>query len=188
MCSGLVHLRPCHNRLMPEERIGGEDEHSVSPVSPDELRLVLHDLSQDNVEERRAERELPNDHVTAQAIAETLDLPVERVCEAIARVRRHDVREHVSKILSELEEPTHRVERPSPTTTDPLLTNYGFRREQIFDSVLDKLPRPARAERAKKIRTKPEPSTIERAIALAITLAIAGGVCYYLVQAIQQLP
>jgi hypothetical protein len=172
---------------MPLERFEGEEEVLRAPVGPSELRLVLHDLSHDEAEEMRAERVLPDDHVTAQAIAETLDIPIEKVYEAIARVRRNDVREHVSKVLSELEEPTHRVERPGPTTKDPLLTNYGFRREQIFDSVLDKLPRPGKTE-PKQEKAKPsEPTAVEKAISYVVMVAIAGGICYYAVVGLVQL-
>ena len=148
---------------MPQEGFEEQNETTRAPVGPDELRLVLHDLSHNEVEETRATRELPEDHVTAQAISETLDIPIAQVYEAIARVRRSDVREHVSKVLSELEEPTHRVERPGHAKQDPLMSHYGFRRENIFSSILDKLPRP---ERSKHVESKRPEQTDKRQSAI----------------------
>jgi hypothetical protein len=177
--------------MAPAERFEGEEEVVRAPVNPDELRLVLHDLTCDVVEEERATKELPNDHVTAEAIAETLDIPLDDVYAAIARVRRNDVREHVAKVLSELEEPTHRVERPGPSTKDPLISHYGFRRESVFNSVLDKLPKPGGQKKTEEKKeegpTKEEREADKRAIRF---IAIAGAVAvasYWLIQLIQAL-
>ncbi len=158
--------------MAPQERFEGEDDALRAPVGPDELRLVLHDLSQDFTEERRAKDELPDDHVTAQAISETLDIPLAQVYDAIARVRRHDVREHVSRVLSELEEPTHRVERAAPASKDPLLTHYGYRRENVFSNILDKLPRPRKESKVEQPKSESRKSTIAEAMIIAI---IGGG-------------
>jgi len=176
--------------MAPQERFEGEEDALRAPVGPDELRLVLHDLSCNDIEESRAKQELPDDHVTAQAISETLDIPIGQVYEAIARVRRNDVREHVSKVLSELEEPTHRVERPGHNTKDPLLTHYGYRRDSVFSSILDKLPRPSKASHAKQKpaeKVDKKLSAVGNAILLVFMAGFLATVVYVCAVMVQQM-
>ena len=172
--------------MAPQEKFEGEEADLRVRVDPRELRLVLHDLTSDVVAEERAEKSLPSDLVTAEAIAETLDLPIEDVYAAIARVRRHDVREHVSKVLSELEEPTHRVERPGHSQ-DPLLTHYGFRRDRVFNSVLDRLPRSDKREDAQnKAKAKDREHPLAIAIILIVTSGLFATVAYAVSQMLQR--
>lgn len=178
-----VGARPHNPGMAPKEEFESQ-EVLRAPVSPDELRIVLHDLSEDEIIEQKAKKELPPDHVTAEAIAEALSIEIQTVYAAIARVRRNDVREHVSKVLSELEEPTHSVERPGHCS-DPLLSNYNFRRESAFSSVLDKLPK--HGEQQAPPRVDQKPTLAERLLLYFFVTGLVGTVAYAAVQIVQQL-
>ena len=165
--------------MAPQERFEGEEDLTRAPVSSEELRLVLQDLGSDCFEEQSCP-ELPDDHVTAEAISEACGVSIGDVYEAIARVRRQEVRERVSRILNELEEPAYRVERPGPGPTDPLLTHYGFRRENVINNILDKLPRPGPRQSA-PAKSKPEKdSPVTVAVSWILFSGIAALVLYSL--------
>ena len=89
------------------------DEELFQPlpdvISPTELRLILERLHE--VEPSTAPS-IPEDHCRIQDIVEVTGYDARRIGELLREVRRREKASHVAEILTEMEESTHRVERP----------------------------------------------------------------------------
>ena len=118
-----------------------------------------------------------------EAIAEASDASEDDVRAAIRRVRREDERARVARAMRELEEPTHRVERPGHVSADPVANHPSLKRGIKFSDVLDYLPRPGVKKRKNEKMTKEE--RIAAFVSYVILLAVTSAVVVILVRLIQ---
>lgn len=107
-------------------------------VSMQELRAVLQVLDADA--DAPAVQDVPDDHVSIEAIAEATGLTIRAVELALEEVRRCDQEAELARRIRELEEPLYRVERPGHPPPDPVARTIGSRR-QMFSTLLDDLPK-----------------------------------------------
>ena len=150
-------------------------------VEVGELKEVLHELHAVDMFEDAQEHDVLEDHVTLEAIAEAVDVSVEEVRLAVARVRREEERARVAEVVRELEAPTHRVERPGHAKPDPLANHPSFRRSEGFSDLLDHLPRPGLKKDKQKNLEMTKSEKISQWISYVILIAIALGVVVLLV-------
>lgn len=162
------------HREEEEERPGREDWVALA-----ELSEVLHELHAESAFGDAREKDPLDDHVTVEAIAEAADVTEDEVRAAISRVRREDERARVARVMRELQEPTHRVERPGHASTDPVANHPSLKRGVRFSDVLDHLPRPGVKKRKKENKTREE--RIAEFISYVVLLVVTSAVVALLV-------
>lgn len=113
-----------------------EFSHESAPefrdIEIEELREVLDELHRELQPDLAADRS----RITLEEIAEATDMPLQKVEEAVQRVREA----RMAAVLRELEEPLYRVERPGTPPADPFMTQRFSR--DTFSSLLDRHAEP----------------------------------------------
>ena len=171
------------NRYLRHREEGEETRASEDRVALGELSEVLHELHADSAFGDAREKEVLDDHVTVEAIAEAADVGEDEVRAAISRVRREDERARVARVVRELQEPTHRVERPGHASTDPVANHPSLKRGIKFSDVLDHLPRPGVKKKKNEKMTKEE--RIAAFVSYVVLLTVTSAVVILLVRLIQ---
>ncbi|MCH8979290.1 MAG: hypothetical protein IH945_08620 [Armatimonadetes bacterium] len=176
----MVSVARLHLRHREDEEDRPEQEDLVAAG---ELSEVLHELHADSAFGDAREKDPLDDHVTVEAIAEAADVSEDEVITALSRVRREDERARVARVIRELEEPTHRVERPGHASTDPVVNHPSLKRGLRFSDILDHLPRPGVKKRRMQKMTKEE--RIAAFVSYVILLAVTSAVVVLLVRLLQ---
>lgn len=111
-----------------------EGHDSLGKIDDDELRALLERLHAHldmPIEEPQATSVTIRDVVEATGLSQT---DIQRALEDLRE-------ERLTRVLNELEEPLHRVERPGHTPVDPVSRLRSDRRYGAIRSILDHLPR-----------------------------------------------
>lgn len=123
-----------------------ESEESGESLSSEELLLALEELQARSIGDGgfRARSE----DATVDAVAEATGYDRETVFNVLSKLRKIDEAERLSKALREIEESTHRVDRPGHPPPDPVAARLRTD-ALVTGSMLDDLPN---ADRKRSVR------------------------------------
>jgi hypothetical protein len=139
-----------------------ESDLPSNAVLPSDLVSILRALVRDDISVKELSPELPDGYATIEAIAEATGRSEDEIEDQLSEIKAA----RMQAVLNELEAPLHRVERPSPNSTDPLAS---IMRQRAFETFAQAKPNAQTRKKSTVIKSD-GPDWIARAILGALAI------------------